>query len=67
MLMVDRVELGLLDELQHMRKLEADDAVRLEQYGKPGHKIIDVGNMGKHVVSDNKIGFASFARATARP
>ena len=39
-----------------MRKFEADHAIGLEQDGKSGDKIVDVGNMREHVVADDEIG-----------
>jgi len=54
--MVDRIELGLFNELQQMRKFEADDAVRLEQHGKSGNEIVDIGNVSEDVVPADQIG-----------
>src|SRR5690606_3465850 len=43
------------DELEQMGELQADDAVRLEDGGESCDEIIDVGDMGEHVVADHKV------------
>ena len=54
-LVIDRVELALLDELHQMRKLQGDHAVRRQQLFQTRHEVVEVGHVGQDVVADEKI------------
>src|SRR5215475_12746199 len=56
MLMVDRVELISLDQALEVRELQRDHAVALEKQRHSGNKIIEIGNLGKDIVADDKVG-----------
>ena len=49
MLMIDRIKLGLLNQVPDMRKLKGCDPLGGQQLGEAGHKIMNVGDMREHV------------------
>ena len=51
MLVVDRVELGVLDQVAHVRHFDDRDAVVGEQRRDPAHESVGVGDVGQHVVA----------------
>ena len=59
--MVDGIKLFLLHQPQQMRELHGNDALRLEDDFHAGNKIINIRNVGKHVVAEQKISFAPAA------
>src|SRR5688500_6618040 len=67
MLVIDRVELDILDEPKEMGYLNAENAGWLQQRGQSGHEIVQVGNVGKHVVDDEQVGHRpTFSEVVAR-
>src|SRR5215470_11948792 len=56
MLMVDRVELISFDQALEVRELQRDHAVALEEQRHSGDKVIEIGNLGKDIVADDKVG-----------
>ena len=56
MLVIDRIELIFLYQLQQMRELESSDAGRIEQHREAGDEIVNVGHMGENVVGRHQIG-----------
>ncbi len=59
--MIDRIELILLDEPLQMRKLHRDNAALLQQQLHPLHEVIDVRNMGQHIVTEQQVGLTVFS------
>ena len=55
MFVINCVELNLFHQLNKVWKLHGDDAVGLEGDFHPGHEVVQVGNMGQHVVADDQI------------
>ncbi len=55
-LVVDRVELDVIDEVAHVRVLDHDDAVVGEERGDAGHHVVEAGNVGHDVVGDDDVG-----------
>ena len=55
MLVVDRVELIELHELQEVGELERRHAVRLEQARKARHEVIDVRHVRQHIVRNSEV------------
>ena len=53
--MVDRVELHLPDEVEQVRELHGQHAVRLEQQAQASDEVVDVGNVGKDVIRDQQV------------
>ena len=53
--MVQGVKLALLYQLQQVWEFKGGHPLRLEQGGKPGHKVVDVGHVGQHVVGGHQI------------
>src|SRR5690606_19737091 len=60
-LVVDRIELPLSNELQEMGKLEGDRAMRREQEPQPRDEIVEVRHVGEHVVADDEVGLTAAA------
>ena len=59
-LVIDRVELAVLDQVDHVGHLEnRDPAGLLQQNGYPRHQAIEVRHMGEHVIGDDQIGGAT--------
>ena len=54
--MVDRVELVLRHQPLEMRELQRDHAFRREQPGHAGDEVVEVRDLGQHVVADDQIG-----------
>ena len=60
MLVIDRVELAVLDQVDHVGHLEHREAVRLlEQNRDPRDQAVQVRDVGEHVVGDDQIGGAA--------
>src|SRR5690349_20121726 len=59
MFVIDRVELPLLNQAQQMWNLDREDSLGGQQTFQAGDEVIQVGNVGKHVVRGDEIG-ASF-------
>src|ERR1043165_2091155 len=53
--MIDRVELILRDQLQNMRKFDGNRATPFQQCFEPGYKVVNVGDVGQHIIRGNKI------------
>ena len=66
MLVIDRVELDVLDQLEKMRKLDGHGAVGLQQQGDAGDKVIELRHMREHIVADDQIGLPALARQGPR-
>ena len=49
-LVVDRVELSVVDEVLHVGELEYRNAVGLQQGADPGHEVVRVRPVGQDVV-----------------
>jgi hypothetical protein len=58
-LVVDRVELHLADEVEEMRELDRQHARRLEHAGEAGDEVVEVGHVRQHVVGDHEVGRAA--------
>ena len=56
MLVINRVKLILLDQAKQMRKLKRKYAIRLESHLQSFHKIVQIRNLGKNIVSQDQIG-----------
>ncbi len=39
-----------------MGKLEGRGSLRREQLSEPGHEIVEIGNVGQHIVGDDQVG-----------
>ena len=50
MLVVDRVELGLLEQVEERRVFDCDDCLWARERGEPCNEIVQVRNVGHHVV-----------------
>ncbi len=61
-LVVDRVVLEVLDELRKVRELEGRGPVGREERGDARGEVVDVGHLREHVVPEDEIGVAAFAR-----
>ena len=66
MLVVDRVEFGLLDEVRGVGKLQHNAAARLEQGAEAGDEVIGIRRVGKDIVAENKVRLPPGAGQTAR-
>ncbi len=64
-LVIDRVELVLVDELLEMRKLEGDDALRRAN-APCGNEVVKVWHLRQHVVADDQVGALAFRGQTLR-
>ena len=53
--MVDRIELVVLDQTLQMRKFERNDAFGLQKQADAGHEVVEIGNLGQHVIADDEI------------
>ncbi len=65
-LVIDRVELPLRDQLQQMGKFQRDRATGLERNRKATGEIIDVRDMGIDVVAQDQIRLAALGGQTLR-
>ncbi len=54
MLVLDRIELGLSDQIQKMGKLESHYAFRFQKDRERGKEFIQVGNMGDHIIGHRR-------------
>ncbi len=61
MLVIDRIELVLLDQVGQMRKFQRDHAFRLQKQLQAAHKVIEVRDLRQNIVTDQEIGLASRA------
>ena len=61
-LVVDRVELVLFDESREVRELHRDHTVGLQQQLDAGDEVVEVGDLGQHVVPDHQVGPDAVAR-----
>ena len=59
-LVIDRVELQLVDEIAHIWRLDHGDATRLEQALDAEGKSVRVGNMGEDIVGVDDVGELAF-------
>src|SRR6185312_13181598 len=55
MLVVDGVELTLRYQFHQVRKLDRDHTLGRQCHGQPGHKIVDVGHVGQHIVRHDQV------------
>src|SRR6185312_8097156 len=62
MLVIDLVELISVDRLEEVRKLDGDDAGRGEQDFHSPDEIIQVGDLGEHVVAEYEVGLLADVR-----
>ena len=53
--MIDGIELGPFHELQKVRELHCEHAIRLKRDGDAGDEIIEIRNMSEHVVARQQI------------
>ncbi len=58
-LVVDRVELGLLDQVQQMGELHRQDAAGSQQHLQARHEIVQRRHVREHVVADDEVGRAA--------
>ena len=58
-LVVDGIELAMIDEFPHIRVLDSDETIILEEMRHPGHEAIQIGDVGENVVGDDDIGLLS--------
>ena len=61
MLVVDRVELDVLDQIDHRRVLDGQHTVVGQQVGEPTDEVVEVGHMRHHVVGDDHVSRAVVA------
>ena len=66
MLVVDGVELRLLHQLQQVRELQCQCAVRRQHLAQPGHEVVDVRHVGQYVVAQHQIAAAALCHEAAR-
>src|SRR6266436_3081987 len=59
MLVIDRVELALLDEIGGVGEFDDDASSGFEERPQAGDKIVRVGYVGKNVVAEDQVGFAT--------
>jgi hypothetical protein len=64
-LVVDRVELAVLDEVADAGVLDRDHARLLEQLAVTRHEAVEVGHVRHHVVGDDDVGLALLGRQLA--
>src|ERR1700683_3663893 len=55
MLVIDRVELPFLDQTQQMRKFKSGGPGRFQQHLEAHQEIMQVGNVGEHIVCGHQI------------
>ena len=56
MLVVDRVELAVIDQITHIGVLDRDQPSRCKQGFHPRCEPVEVWHMSEHIVSDDDIG-----------
>src|SRR4051794_3537465 len=66
MLMVDRVELVPLNQLEHVGKLDRQHSTGSEEPSEPLDEIVDVWNMSQHIVGHNQLGLLASRRQLVR-
>src|SRR5690348_75037 len=59
---VDRIELIFSDKVQDVGKLECDQSFGLEQALHARNEIVQVGDLGQHVVADNQVRPLAFSQ-----
>ncbi len=64
--MVDRVELAVVDQVLHVRRLDDGDAVVLQQRRDARDDAVEVGDVGQHVVGVNDVGALAVRRELLR-
>ena len=65
-LVVDRVELVARDEPQQVRELERDHAAAARAGSSARDEVVEIGDVGQHVVADEQVGRACPRRRAAR-
>ncbi len=55
-LVVDRVELDLFEQVEHVGELDGRDSLGLEHEADALDEVVEVGHVGQHVVADHEIG-----------
>ncbi len=66
-LVVDRVELVVLDQAHQVRELHRRDAARRRAASScPADEVVEVGDVGEHVVAEQQVGARARPRARAR-
>ena len=58
-LVIDRVELVLADQLQDVGEFQGDHPIGLEQELHPRREIIQLGHLGQDVVADQEVGLGA--------
>ena len=64
--MIDGVELVLRHQPFKMRKLQRDDAFRLQQDLHAGDEIVQVRHLGEHIVAHDQVGLLALRHEAAR-
>ena len=59
-LVIDRIELHLVDQVAQVWKLELDDTVVRQQVRGTSHEPVQVGDVGEDVVAENHVGSHAF-------
>ena len=62
MLVVDRVELVELNQLQQVGKFECQHPFGLQQYLEPFDEVVQIRNLCQHVVAKHQVGATTFSR-----
>ena len=65
-LVVDRVELTVFDQLHQVWKFKGRHAVRFEQVGKTCDEVVDIRHVRQDIVRDGQIGRAAGRRQSLR-
>src|SRR5262249_59366005 len=66
-LVIDRVELKLADEVAHVRRLDDGNAIRLEHLLDPADKHVRIGNVSEDIVRMDDVGkFAPCREASGK-
>src|SRR5665213_1214688 len=66
MLVIDRIKLTKLNEIEEMRKLQRNHPLRLQRRGNAQCEIIDVWHMSEDIDASDQISLAAFAHQTPR-
>src|SRR3989442_14317853 len=56
MLVIDRIELGVIDHVADIRHFDDDDTVILQQQAKTAHDAVEVRDVRQHVIRMNDVG-----------
>ena len=65
MFMINRIELVLDHETFEMREFQRNDALRRQQHGHSGGKVVEIRNLRQDVISDDQIGALPLGHQTA--